>query len=545
MTRVVIDPVTRIQGHLRVTCEIEPVPGGWVVTDAHNTATLFRGLEKVLTGRDPRDAPHVASRICGVCPTAHALCSAKAIEAAFGMETVPNNARLVRNMTEAAEIAYDHILWFYQLNLPDYVDVAVAARDARPTLPSLVRLQDTLRAMTTAGGLGPLAGGLPGHPAYDLPPDAGLELLAHYLEALAVQAKAAQAAATLGGKFPMAMNAAPGGVTHLPQLPEILAYRSRMAEVAAFIDGVMMEDLALLLEHYGGRLAASGRGWRNYLSWGVLDAESQDPYDRLFPRGALLDGDPHRQTTDPSQVRVYTGRSWYPDELGRGKPPLDVGQWPASFTSQDDLKGKYDWTRAVRLGPEDSPMETGPLAQVVLAYLARRREVVALVDRISRRLGSSGVRSRDAWPTKDLAAWTSDLGRLAARVVKAKVVADNALSWADVLTSSIAGRDREFLTPAPIPDEAEGSAGWDGPRGALSHWVRIQAGRIGTYAVVAPSNWNLSPRDDQGRRGTLEEALVGTRLAEPGRPLEILRTVRSFDPCMACAVHVIEPVEAS
>jgi Ni,Fe-hydrogenase I large subunit len=529
--RLVIDPVTRVQGHLRVTCDLERSGGGWVVRDAFNTATLFRGIEETLKGRDPRDAVHVASRICGVCPTPHAFNAAKAVETAFGIGMVPNNARLVRNMMEASQIVYDHLLWFYQLNLVDYVDVEAVVRDARPTQPSLRRLQKTLGALRGQDRIGPFAAGPWGHPAYAMPADEGLELLGHYLQALEVQSLATQAAAILGGKFPMAMNYAPGGVTHLPQLPEIIAYRSRMADAATFIDEVMLPDLALLLEHYGEQLARSGRGVRDYLSWGVLDGESQSPADRLFPRGVLRDGLPASEPVDPTQVRLWTGRSWYPDGLGRGKQPLDVGQSPVEFTRTGDVAGKYDWTRAVRLGDAATPMETGPLAQVLLAYAARRRLVVSTLDGVMAALPSLSLPD----------ALLSDLGRMVCRVVKAKVAAAEAVRSADLLARALASRDRDFLTPSVAPDAGEGSAGWDGPRGALCHWVRIRKGVIDSYAVVAPSNWNLSPRDDAGVPGPLEQALAGTKVADPDRPLEILRTVHAFDPCMACAVHVLRP----
>lgn len=536
--RVVIDPVTRVGGHLRIACEVEPAhDGSHRVSAAYNSATLFRGIGPILAGRDPLEAWHLASRICGTCPTSHGIASAQAVEQALGLTTVPENARLVRNMLEAAEIAQNHIVWFYQLNLPDYVDAAKASTAARPRTESLVRLRDDLRAQTSGSRPGPFSSGWWEHPAYRIPPEVALELMGHYVEALSVQAKAASAAASLGGRSPMVMNLAAGGLTALPEIPAVLDYQHYMREVRDFVDRVMAPDLLVLASYHGDELAASGRSWGNYLSWGVLDGKSQDPYDRLFPRGMLLATESQDRRIDPTQVHLFTGRSFYPDEAGRGRHPISVRQLPTRFVGFDDPTGKYDWTQAPRLGPDAVPAETGPLAQLLIAYSRGRPDVVRLTDRLIDELVSVGVRIDTTHPLDVL---RSTLGRILARVVKARIVAENAVRWADELLDSVGRRDKQFFFPRLVPEIADGTGAWDAPRGALAHWVRIRDTKISAYSVVTPSGWNLSPRDDEGVPGPLERALEGQLLADPDRPLEILRVVHGFDPCMGCAVHVLD-----
>ncbi|MEW6019341.1 MAG: nickel-dependent hydrogenase large subunit, partial [Pseudomonadota bacterium] len=278
MPKVVIDPITRIEGHLRITCVVE----GGKVTDAWNTATLFRGFEIFMKDRDPKGIWQFAQRICGVCPNPHAFNSVTAVERAAGLTKVNDNARLIRNMTEAAQLAYDHILWFYQLNAFDYVNVPDTL-NASPANPTLKAVQDQVKAVVDSGQLGPFANMYWDHPGYKLPPELNLELTAHYLQAIDVQQSANECNAILGGRFPMIHHYIPGGVTQMPAIDEILFYKSRMEEVKNFIDTVMVPDLLAIAPFYRDDLLGS-KGVGNYLTWGVLDEKSQDPYDRLFPR---------------------------------------------------------------------------------------------------------------------------------------------------------------------------------------------------------------------------------------------------------------------
>ena len=372
-TKVVIDPITRIEGHLRVTCVVE----NGKVTDAWNTCTLFRGFEIFMKDRDPREIWHYTMRICGVCPTPHGWNGVRATEMAMGVDKMDDNTRLIRNMMEASQIAYDHILWFYILNAFDYVNVPNALT-ANPTTPTLKAVQDQLKAFVASGQLGFLANMYWDNPGYKLPPDLDLELTAHYLQSIEMQQIANDAGGVfLGGKYPMIMNYAPGGCTQLPRLEDVITYKQRMQTVQGFVDTVVVPDLLAIAPYYMD-LATVGQGVGNFLSWGVLDEKSQDPYDRVFPRGGIFGGKLAPEKVDPNETKMFTKSSFYPDSLGGGKHPLDVGQEPQEYVDLAPIEGaalpnaKYDWTQAVRYGAQEAPMEVGPLAQMLMAYTAGR-----------------------------------------------------------------------------------------------------------------------------------------------------------------------------
>jgi Ni,Fe-hydrogenase I large subunit len=523
--KVVIDPVTRIEGHLRVTCVVE----NGKVTDAWNTATQFRGFEIFMKNRNPRDCWQFAQRICGVCPTPHAHASVLATEHALAGADfkVPDGARLFRNMSEAAHIGYDHILWFYILNALDYVNVPNALKAKVPgTQPALKAVQDQVKAVVDSGQLGPFAGHWWDHPAYKNSPELDLELVAHYLQAIEAQQFANDASAYMGGRFPMVMNYQVGGMINQPTIEEVQYYKGQMDRVSTFIDTVMVPDLLSLAPIYID-LAGIGAGHKNYLSWGIMDAESQDPYDRLLPRGAIFDGDltTVQKPDIDKDVKIFTKNSYYSDSSGQGKHPLDAGQ-DVQFTAYPDLKGdalpsgKYDWTQSARLGADNRPMEVGPLAEILVAYAAGRPEVKALVDSTLAAVGAAGKPE----------ILMSDLGRIAGRVLRAKLNSDFAQSWADDYLALLGkGTAQVYRDPGNSTD-GEGSGGWNAPRGALAHYVRVKGGKTSAYAAVPPTNWNLAPRDDNGVRGPLEQTLIGTPVVDPTKPLEILRVVHTFDP---------------
>ena len=536
MTKVVIDPITRIEGHLRITCQVE---NGKVV-DAWNTATLFRGFEVFMRNRHPNDCWHFAQRICGVCPNPHAHNSVLACERAMGVEKVPDNARLVRNMLDATQLGYDSILWFYVLNAFDYVNVPNTLK-AKPTLPTLKAVQDQVKAVVDSGQLGPFAGMYWDHPGYKLPAELDLELTAHYLQSIEAQAAANRACAYIAGKFPMIMTQIPGGIVALPTLDQIEYYKGQMQIVKDFTDNVMLPDLLAIAPFYLD-LATTGSGTRNYLTWGVLDAKSQDPKDRLFPSGGIA-GDLKVFDVSTDKTKIFAKHSYYDDAVGMGKAPIDSYQEPLDFTGLPPIEGdklpegKYDWTRAARYDHSGQalPMEVGPLAEVLVAYLrevqtplfgsnvgpsGRSPSAKTLVDSVLAAVGHPG----------EVALLQSNLGRIAARVIKAKINTDNALRWAEELEANIAKGDTTCFTKPPHPQEGTGAGGWDAPRGALCHYVEIKNGLTTRYAAVPASNWNLSPRDDNDVRGPVEEALVGTPVADTTKPLEILRVVHTFDP---------------
>lgn len=523
MAKVVIDPITRIEGHLRITCEVE----NGKVKDAWNTCTLFRGFEIFMEGIDARDTWHYAQRICGVCPNPHAINSAAAAERAMGVELVPDNARLVRNMLDATQIGYDSILWFYILNAFDYVNVPNAA-NAVTTDPQLMAIQDQLKAVVGSGQTHLFSNHYWDHPGYVLPAEVDLLLTSHYLDSIRAQQWANEACAVIAGKFPMIMNMAAGGITQLPSIEEIVFYKDRMTLVKEFTEQVMWPDLLAVAAAFP-ELATFGQGVGNFLTWGLLDDKSQLPQDRVFPSGGIFGGVLKTEPVDPAEARLYTKYSYYDDDMGAGRGPFEVGQQAINFTGYPDIEGdafpegKYDWTRSARYpspAGADVPMEVGPLANVIVAYLAGRPEVVQYVDAVLAAIGAPGKPE----------VLVSNLGRVGARVIKARVNVDYALSWADQLLANIKAGDTQCFTPPDLTVEGEGISGYDAPRGALSHYCRVKSGMTTKYAAVPASNWNLAPRDDDGVRGPVEQALVGTPIADPERPLEILRTVHTFDP---------------
>jgi Ni,Fe-hydrogenase I large subunit len=523
MAKVVIDPITRIEGHLRITCEVE----NGKVKDAWNTCTLFRGFEIFMEGIDPRDTWHYAQRICGVCPNPHALNSATAAERAMGVETVPDNARLVRNMLDATQLGYDSLLWFYILNAFDYVNVPDAV-NAKTTDPQLIAIQDQLRSQVASGQTNFLSNQYWDNPGYKLPAEVNLLLTSHYLESIQVQQYANQACAVIAGKFPMIMNMAAGGITQLPSEEEILYYMNRMSLVKQFNETVLLPDLLAVAAAFP-ELATYGQGVGNFLTWGLLDEQSQKPEDRVFPSGGIFGGQLQVQPVDPAKPVLYTKYSYYDDSVGAGKTPLEVGQLPLDFTGYPDIEGeafptgKYDWTRAARYPSPDGknvPMEVGPLAEVLVAYLAGRPEAKKYVDQVLAAVGAAGKPE----------VLVSNLGRVGARVIKALINTDYALSWADQLLANIKAGDTTCFSKPNVDAEGTGISGYDAPRGALSHYCQTSGGKVAKYAAVPASNWNLAPRDDDGVRGPVEEALVGTPVANPEQPLEILRTVHTFDP---------------
>ena len=504
--RIVVDPISRIEGHLRIEVEIE----NGKVKDAWNTCTSFRGLELVLKGRDPRDAHHIAHRICGVCPTSHGIASAMSIEDSAKVK-IPENARLVRNLMEGAQFLHSHILWFYHLNAFDYVDV-VSALGAKPKTPALKKLQDKLKTFVKSGQLGILANGYWGHPEYKLPPELNLELTAHYFQALEYQAKAAKMLAVLGGKFPYHMTTPPGGVMVIPSLDQLKTFKFMYEDVKNFVDEVMVPDL-LAVAPYILDWAKYGKSHPNFLAWGIFEDESRDPYDRLLPRGAIFGGELKANKVSPDEVKEYTSHSWYTDNSGGGRNPLD-GVTEPKFTGID-TNGKYDWAKAVRLG--DKPMEVGALSRLLVAYVSGRKDVQKLIDSTLAALGTS-----------DKGILLTHVGRVAAKTLESKLIADAMEDWLNKLIEN--QHKNEWFTPYDMPDKAAGVGAWEAPRGALAHWNRIEGKRLKNYQCVPATNWNFNPRDDNGVRGPIEEALVGTPVADPKRPLEILRIVHSYDP---------------
>lgn len=520
--RVVIDPLTRIEGHLRIEVQIE----NRAVNNAWSTGTLFRGVEPILQGRNPEDAWLFTQRLCGVCTYVHGSTSVKCVEDAIGV-TIPNNARIIRNLLMGAQFLHDHIVHFYHLHALDWVDVK-SALAAAPSETSKIAenisgnasdtdftvVQSRLSTLVESGQLGPFASGYWGHAAYNLEPAENLLLVAHYLEALQLQAKTAKMHAIFGGKNPHIQSLRVGGVTCRDDVNEsrIAEFRSLLQETTQFIDDKYLPDLTLLATVYKDWTSYGGTG--NFLCYGEFPDSAGE---RLFPGGVIFDRD-IVQDLDTGNINEHVTHSWYE---GSALPPSS-GQTVPNYTGLN-TEDRYSWLKAPRYNGE--PMEVGPLARILVAYKSNQPEVVDIVHKF--------LTDTDLG---DLSALYSTLGRTAARALETKIIADAMPSWLKDLDL-----DGDLSTPFSMSTNAAGVGLNEAPRGALGHWISIQDQKIGNYQMVVPSTWNLGPRCEQNKPGPVESALVGTPVDDPSQPLEVLRTVHSFDPCIACAVHVVDP----
>jgi len=521
VARAVIDPVTRIEGHLRVEVEVE----NGKVSDAWVSGGLYRGLETVLIDRQPTDAFYIAQRICGVCPISHGHASTMGSEAALGIK-IPNNARIIRNIIEGAETLHSHILWFYTLTALDYVDVVSAlsaniadtyalAAAAGTSTADFGAIQKRLKGFVENGQLSIFTNGYWGHSAMKLPAELNLIAVAHYLEALEMQAEAAQIIAVMGGKFPHFMTSLPGGTVWIPTEEKLDEIYFRWQNVRNWVANTMIPDTMAIAPFYLDA-AGYGKGVGNYLSWGQFDAADFDPKKRTLPRGMLVGG-LNPSDPDPAKVKEYIDHAWY--ESANGLNPAD-GETKAKFDAYS-TDAKYSWVKAPRY--DEMPMEVGPLSRMLVAYVGGNTAVKGLVD------GALAGLSKAAGATLGPDVLLSLLGRVAARNLETMYVADEMGKWIGELVAAVKSGDSSYFVEATT-DTGEGAGLWEAPRGALGHWVSVKGGKIDRYQVVTPSTWDCSPRDAKGVRGPMEEALVGTPIAEIEKPLEALRIVHSFDP---------------
>ncbi len=559
MTRIAVDPITRIEGHLRIEAQVEH----GVVTDAWSSSTMFRGMEIVLKGRDPRDAWLFAQRICGVCTTVHALASVRAVEDALDIE-VPANAQLIRNIIAGTQWVQDHVIHFYHLHALDWVDVVSALKaDPRETSRLATSIspwpksstdyfrgvQGKLSKLAESGAdLGLFANGYWGHPAYKLPPAVNLLAVAHYLEALEWQREVIKVQAILGAKNPHPQTYLVGGMA-IPVDPTSqvaindhrLAEQLRLIRLAkTFVEQVYIPDLLAIGAAYKD-WAKHGASAGNYLCYGDFPSgNSRDPSSFWIPRGIIVNGDlSHVVPFDERRVGEDVAHAWftYSDSDAVPKHPLD-GQTNPKYTGPKPpyqtlpTDEKYSWVKAPRY--DKMPMEVGPLARLLVGYASGHKQIRSAVDTTCHALGVG------------IPALSSTLGRIVARGIETQLMVDKVLQWHDDLVANVGSGDLRVHNgtrwdPATWPATAAGWGAHEGPRGSLGHWIRIKDRAIENYQCVVPTTWNASPRDAAGIRGPYETALLGTPVADPQRPLEILRTVHSFDPCMACAVHVTGP----
>lgn len=535
--RITVDPITRIEGHLRIEVEVER---GRVV-NAWSSGQMFRGIEMILKGRDPRDAPHFVQRSCGVCTYTHALASVRAIEDAVGVK-IPENARIIRNLLHGTQFQHDHLVHFYHLHALDWVDI-VSALKADPAKTSRLsenvsgaswggrtyfsKVQQRLKTFVDSGQLGPFANAYWGHEAYKLTPEANLMAASHYIEALRLQAKAVKMHAIFGGKNPHLQSLVVGGITSVRDLnPDRIAqFLYLWKETQAFVRDVYVPDLLAIAGFYKDWGAIGGCS--NFLCWGDLPETEKEPDSFLMPRGVILNRNlAGVQITDQKQVTEHVQRSWYED--GEPKHPFEGETRPLQENpAYRPGDGKYSWIKAPRYN--DEPCEVGPLARVLVAYASGKSDVKALVDDTLAKLDIP------------MEALFSTLGRTAARALETVVIGDAMEGWIMELFKNVKNGDTKTYQHWEMPDKGMGYGLNDVARGALGHWIEIEDKKIKNYQYIVPSTWNLGPRCANGRRSPVEEALIGTPIADPRQPLEILRTVHSFDPCIACAVHVIDP----
>jgi hydrogenase large subunit len=558
-TRIVVDPITRIEGHLRIEAEVTDGR----ITEAWSAGTMVRGIEIILKGRDPREAWAFTERVCGVCTTVHALASVRSVEDALGI-AVPPNAELIRNLMFCAQYLQDHVVHFYHLHALDWVDV-VSALKADPVATSRIAqslsdwpktspqyfhdLQQRLTAFVESGQLGIFANAYWGHPAYKLPAEVNLIGVAHYLEALEWQKEIVKVHTIFGGKNPHP-NYLVGGVPCALNINEAnainserLAYVGRLLEEAArFVNQVYLPDLLAVAPYYLDWTEIGG-GVSNYLCYGDLPTNGFADVARFkFARGAVLNRDlskvypvdPH----DPDGVRESVHHSWYAYDKGDDQAlnPWD-GETRLNYTGPKppydhlNFDGKYSWLKTPRW--KDRAMEVGPLARMLVGYASGNEEIR---DAVTETLAALKAPASVLFST---------LGRTAARGIETRLIARWAKEFYDQLLANIRNGDSRTFTkekwePATWPAQARGVGASEAPRGALAHWIVIKDKKINNYQLVVPTTWNASPRDGQGQRSPYEAALIGTPVHDPAQPLEILRTIHSFDPCLACAVHLYD-----
>ena len=506
--KITIDPITRIEGHLKIEVEVEDGK----VKNAWSSGTMARGFEAMLKGKDPRDAPFVTSRFCGVCYSVHQITSVRALDAAFGAK-VPWGGTLLRNLVMGAQYIYDHPLHFYQLSALDYIDImAIAKYNGKDK--DLLAVKDKIVGLVTAKDTYPLT------PRYEPDafsvndPDIVIMAVKHYIDALKIHAKARNMGAIWGGRTPHYQNIVVGGVTSYPDINQVARFRTMLDEQARFVNEVYIPDV--LLFGTGPLLplakAGIGGGHYNYLSYGALE---KDPAGKnlVFPAGVITGLNPANIKVDhfdPDKITESVKYGWYKEN----KP---VHPYNGEQVFDLDKKEAYSFVKAPRY--DGKPMEVGPLARMLVA------KNPTLLDLVGKGVKPGAV------------------ARHAARAIETKLVVDACYKWCDDLLDAMTKpgfkiHDTEHWDP---PESGMGAGFYEAPRGALGHWIKIKNKKIANYQCVVPSTWNASPRCEKGVRGQYEEALIGAPVPDPENPINVVRIIRSFDPCLACAVHIIDP----
>ncbi|MEW8507484.1 MAG: nickel-dependent hydrogenase large subunit [Candidatus Thiodiazotropha sp.] len=553
-TRITVDPITRIEGHLRIDVEVDDGK----VSKAWSSGQMWRGIEKILVGRDPREAWTYTQRFCGVCTTVHAITSVRAVENALDLE-VPVNAQLIRNIIQCAHAVQDHIVHFYHLSAVDWVDV-VSALEADPVATAklaeslsdwplngpheMKAVQERLKTFVGSGQLGPFASGYWGHPAMKLPPEVNLLAVAHYLQALDVQNHANKVVAILGGKSPHIQNVAVGGVSNsighdapsVLNIERLMLIKGFIDKLDHFVKSTYLVDVPAVGAFYLD-WAGIGGGVNNYLT--VPDCP-QDTKGTLFdlPGGYIENGDINSlkpiTTFDDAYFRDGVAESskhaWYTG--GDALHPW-VGETEPEYTDFQD-EGKYSWVKAPTFYSKRA--EVGPLADVLVGVASGHEGYTTYLNK-----ALDVLKAVSQNPDIPLAAVNSTIGRHAARAVRCAVMMDTLEAQWQKLVDNIGTGDLDTFNPPVFPKgEVKGVGFHQAPRGTLSHWVVIEDAKIKNYQAVVPSTWNAGPRDANDEIGPYESSLLDNPVADPEKPLEVLRTVHSFDPCIACAIHMVD-----
>lgn len=495
--KIVIDPVTRIEGHLKVEVEIEDRK----VSKAKCSGMLYRGIEKILIGRDPRDACQITQRICGVCPMAHASASSMAIDNACGIdEKIPDNALLTRNLIHMSNHIHNSILHFYHLSLLDYINVANVKKGVSTELDLVCKFLEREK-------LYPF---VPGSDDFRFPENINLRIVNNYLKALEIRRISHEALAIAGGKMPHQCGIVPGGVTQKMDAGKVEEFAGKMKDVKEFIDLYYRRDLHSFIEYYPEYLKI-GKGAGNFLAYGCFPFRENGKIKRFQPQGVLINGSVEELSA--GEITESIKNSWYEGVIarpGEDFPEVDIEKETA-----------YSWIKSPRY--RGNVCEVGPLARILIAYYRNEQPWKNEVDSV---LSELNLKIEDLY---------SVAGRHIARYIEAKVLVEKAIEWVLSLKEN-----EPFYIDYEIPEESEGIGLSEGARGAVGHWIKIENKKIAHYQVISPTTWNASPEDDRGKPGPVEQALSGTEIKNEEKPVEVLRIVRSFDPCLACAVQVID-----
>ncbi len=555
---LVVDPITRIEGHLRIEAIIDE---NNVVTDAYSSSTMFRGIEEILKGRDPRDCGLLAMRICGVCTGTHYQRSIEAVEHAFNI-TIPKNARLVRNLIQGALYVHDHIVHFYHLHALDWVDITEALKaDPKATVAEAqkwasvsgqrpwnaaedvyAQVQERVTRYVKQGRLGIFGNAYWGSKGFKLTPEQNLIGLSHYLDALEMQRDLAKMMAIFGGKNPHPQSLVVGGVTCVQDIKNparIAEFKQILKQGRKFIKEAYLSDVYMAGTMYAEEaLEGIGKGIGNYMSFGDFRLDDLEFYksSKLFPAGIVKNRDLSKvYEVDQTKITEDVTHAWY--EGNTNLHPYDgvtIPKYTGFGKKEDniaylDTQNKYSWIKSPLY--DDERMEVGPLARMIVGVAAKDERITKYVTTF---LKNGNL------PTEVL---FSTVGRTAARAIETELMADVMMDWVDELALNVAHGDLSTWTEFNFNEVAKDTKGFgmaEAPRGGLGHWVKVKDGKVVNYQTVVPSTWNAAPRDYKGRLGAYESSLVGTKVANPDQPLEILRTIHSFDPCIACAVHIVD-----